>query len=265
MKRIAAVFGLAVLVAGCGEPKIDGASEGALKESIQAIANKLPEDQRETFKDAVKTVAFDGLDLRDMMRDGGSEKYLANVRERIHGKTAAEVMAMADKIRAEREAAERQQALSEIAELEARKAAAEAAAAQLQAFVVERSRFYKRPQRYGGDEPIIELTVRNGTEHAISRAYFVGTIASPGRSVPWLVERFNYKIPGGLEPGETASWSLAPNMFSDWGNVSAPEDALFTVRVERLDGADGKALFGGATWTERDEERLSQLKAKYPQ
>ena len=25
---------------------------------------------------------------------------------------------------------------------------------------------------------------------------------SPGRSVPWLKEDFNYTIPGGLEPGE---------------------------------------------------------------
>ena len=114
-----------------------------------------------------------------------------------------------------------------------------------------------------GEQSIIELTVKNGTSHAVSRAYFKGTIASPNRSVPWLQDTFNYLISGGLEPGEEASWSLAPNMFSDWGKVEAPSDAIFTTTVERLDGADGEALYSTIEFGEIEEERLSELKEKY--
>ena len=129
---------------------------------------------------------------------------------------------------------------------------------------MSKSRFYQKAQAYGlGNQPIIEITVNNGTGSAVARAYFKGTIASPGRSVPWLVESFNYSISGGLEPGETQSWSLAPNQFSDWGKVEAPKDAIFTVTVERLDGADGKPLFDAGAFTERDAIRLTTLQEKY--
>ena len=114
-----------------------------------------------------------------------------------------------------------------------------------------------------GKQPIIELTVKNGTEQAVSRAYFEGTIASPDRSVPWHKDTFNYSISGGLEPGEEATWNLAPNMFSDWGKVDAPAEAIFTVTVEQLDGADGEPIYSTRELSERDLERLNELKKKY--
>src|SRR5690606_7385032 len=104
---------------------------------------------------------------------------------------------------------------------------------------------------------------KNGTEHAVARAYFEGTIATPGRSVPWLTETFNYSIPGGLESGEEANWALAPNMFSEWGTVDAPDDAVFTVTVYRLDGADGEPLLTTDGFSERNAKRLAELQEKY--
>ena len=112
-------------------------------------------------------------------------------------------------------------------------------------------------------EPIIELTVKNGTEHAVSRAYFAGTLSSPNRSTPWLKEGFNYSIPGGLEPGEKATWKLAPDVSSKWGTVDVPKDAVFTVEVIRLDGADGRALRALRRFTEEDEIRLNKLKEQF--
>jgi len=81
-----------------------------------------------------------------------------------------------------------------------------------------------------------QLTVRNGTGHPISRAYSRAHTLQPGRSIPWYKDQFNHEISGGLEAGEEASWRLAPNMFSGWGRVTAPSDALFTVEVVKLDG-----------------------------
>ena len=114
-----------------------------------------------------------------------------------------------------------------------------------------------------GKQPIIELTVKNGTSEAVSRAYFEGTLASPKRSVPWHKDTFNYGISGGLEPGEEASWSLAPNMFSDWGKIDAPKDAVFTVTVEQLDGPDGEPIYSTRAFSEHDQERLDELKKEY--
>ncbi len=154
--------------------------------------------------------------------------------------------------------------MNEIKELEVKRQETLKAKEELKKFKVLRSRFYKRDQEYSSyDQPIIDLTVVNSTDKAVSRAYFEGTIASPDRSVPWHKDTFNYQISGGLEPGEEASWSLAPNMFSDWGKVKAPSDAIFTVTVEQLDGADGKPLYSTMNFTEYDKKRLAELKKKY--
>ena len=135
---------------------------------------------------------------------------------------------------------------------------------QLEALGITRSRFYFQKKQYGRDQPIIALSVKNGTTNAISRAYFRGVISSPGREVPWFTDIFNYQISGGLEPGEKADWNLAPNPFSDWGKVEAPADAVFTVTVIRIDDAQGNPVFGNSDFTERDANRLAELKSRYP-
>jgi hypothetical protein len=59
-----------------------------------------------------------------------------------------------------------------------------------------------------GLESAILLTIANETGHSISRAYFSALSQSPGREIPWITDTFNYTIPGGLAPGEHATWSL---------------------------------------------------------
>lgn len=81
--------------------------------------------------------------------------------------------------------------------------------------------------------------------------------------MPWYSDTFNYQISGGLEPGEKADWNLAPNSYSDWGKVEAPADAVFTVTVIRIDDAQGKPIFGDTEFTERDANRLAELKRRY--
>lgn len=95
--------------------------------------------------------------------------------------------------------------------------------------------------------------------HVLSRAYFAGSIASPGRSVPWLTGKFDYHIPGGLDPGEEATWNVFPDPLSSWGFVEAPPDAGLTVTVVRLDGSEGKALFSTQEFTAEDVARLESL------
>ncbi|MHB9145716.1 MAG: hypothetical protein ACYC5Y_10335 [Symbiobacteriia bacterium] len=52
-------------------------------------------------------------------------------------------------------------------------------------FVVQRAKFYYDKSGFL-TEPVIDMTVQNGTAKAVSRAYFHGVVTSPGRSVPWV-------------------------------------------------------------------------------
>lgn len=266
MRRLIALTVLAATLSGCGEPKIDGSSEQAFKESIAKVAKSLPEDQRKKFSSDVTLLAFQGIDFGEVLRGKQSpEDASGNLVASLNGMTAGQVSEKADEVRRQRAQKEKDQARLEIQELEKKKAQFDASKLSLAKFEISKSRYYKEAQEYSyREQPVIELSVINNTGAAVSRAYFKGTISSPDRSVPWLVDDFNYEISGGVEPGEKKEWRLAPNQFSDWGKVNPPKDALFTVQVMRLDGADGKPLFGGDEFTERDAVRLASLREKYP-
>ncbi len=279
--RVVGLVLLFVVVAGCASDRIDGSSPEAMQQSLERLGQDLAEEEAEAFGAAVMLVALDGLSLAEM----GSEDLEARTAAALDGLTVEEVIARAAEIESAREAAEaeqrlraeeaarEQQALAEaaareqlvrdIAELEARQTAADEAREVLSGFVVDSARFSLEPQPYGSrSQPMIELSVTNGMDVAVARAYFRGVVATPGRAVPWIEEEFNYSIPGGLEAGESATWTLAPNMFSDWGTVDVPDDAVMTATVVDLDGADGESVVGDVAFTERDAERLQQLRAR---
>jgi hypothetical protein len=155
--------------------------------------------------------------------------------------------------------------LAEIQELLRKKEKANSDRLQLAKFEVVRSRFYQQQREFFGEDPVIELTVKNGTPNVVSRAYFTGTLASPDRSVPWVKDDFNYRIPGGLEPGETATWKLEAYTFGLWDQVKAPKDAILTVEVVQLDGVDGKPLLSIKEFSDEDAKRLSELQQKFPE
>ena len=256
---------LLVLWSACGSPSIDASSDESLERSLAAVRDDLDAEKEAEFEDALEVLVFSEIDLEDMLADGvaGSHRAEARIREVLDGKTADQVIAEAREVLEARYERERAQALDEIDELEEKRARAEAAREELERFEVLRSRFTMQDDGFLGPEPIIEITVRNGTGQAISRAYFEGTLASPERSVPWHQGTFNYSIPGGLEPGEEATWRLSPGMFSDWAYMDPPPDAILTVTVEQLDDADGEPLYSARSFTERDAERLADLKERW--
>ena len=265
MKRIVFLGAVIALLAGCGEKKLDGSSEETFKKSISDVTETLPEGKRDQFKQDVVLLSMNGIDLAGVMSGKQSpEMVLDNARQELNGKTAGQIMDQAAAIRVEREKREKEQALVEIQELIAKKNKAEAAKTQLKEFAINKSRFYLEDKKYTSQKkPFIELIVKNGTTQPISRAYFKGTIASPGRSIPWFSDSFNYEIPGGLEPNETAEWLLGPNPYSDWGKVNAPADAVFTVEVYRLDGADKEELYSSEGLSDANQKRLDALQKKY--
>jgi hypothetical protein len=267
MRKITVLLGvIAILLSSCAK-KIDGTSEEAMKSSIEEIKKSLDDDKKEKFEESMKLIMFHGFDFRKLMQGGGAEETVLDMKSKLDGKTADDIISEGEKIKAEIERKKKEQAKGEIEELYQKMEQAEKDKIMLAKFEVKRSRFYKRKQGtyYVTEEPIIELTVMNGTDKAVSRANFTGTLASPHRSVPWIKDNFNYKISGGLEPGEEVTWYLAPNMFSDWGKVDAPKDAVLTVEVKQLDGPNGEEMYSVNNFGENEQERLEKLLANYPE
>lgn len=265
-KNVLLPFLLCLLIVSC-QKKIDGSSEESMKNSIKEINESLEDDKKEDFQESMQLMMFNGLELSDIMESGGAEKTAEDFKTRIDGMSADEIIEEGDKIKKQIEQKKKEQAKSEVMELYTARENAEKDRQMLSKFEVVRSRFYMRSEGtyYVTKKPIIELTVKNGTNKAISRAYFTGTLASPERAVPWIKDNFNYDISGGLEPGEEVTWYLAPNMFSDWGDVDAPKDAILTVEVTQLNGANGEELYSINNFGETEKERLEELLKSYPE
>lgn len=246
-----------LLIGGCGEdPTVNAkGSDEEQKASIERVKDSLPEDRRDDFEEAMKTLLFSDIQNLGDLADG--DGMVRRLQDRIDGKTGEEIIAEAEKAREERKQREREQAISEIEEIAAK--LDPASEETLANFVVERSLFSRSGGGYLGSDASINLVVRNDTGRAVSRAYFQAMLLTPGRSVPWVDAEFNYDIPGGLEPGESAEWDLRPNMFGEWSKAPDDrEDTVFIVRTIGLDGPDGESLTGDR-FTPRDEERLSSL------
>ncbi len=257
---------IVILLSSCTK-EIDGSSEEAMKSSIEKIKKSLDAEKKEKFEESMKLIVFHGLDFRKLMQEGGTEETVSDMKFKLDGKTADDIIEEGEKIQVEIERKKKEQAKGEIEELYQKMEQAEKDKKMLTKFEVKRSRFYKRKKGtyYVREKPIIELTVVNGTDKAVSRVYFTGILASPDRSVPWIKDYFSYEISGGLEPGEEVTWYLAPNMFSDWGKVNAPKDAILTVEVRQLDGPNGEEIYSVNNFGEDEQERLEELLANYPE
>lgn len=267
MKKLIVMVALMFLVAGCGDKKVDSTTDESLKSSLEAVKSSLSDEKKKEFEDAIQALAFSEIgNIFEVAAnpDGMQRK----IKDKLDGKTANEIIAEGNLIIAERKKKEREQALNEIeetkvkiAELEQKRSAAEKAKEDLKKFNVVRSRFYFQKSSFM-EEAVIELTVKNQTQQAVSRAYFQGVLASPGRSVPWVQDSFNYKIAGGLEPGEQVTWKLSPNMFGEW--IKAPKDRkdlVLTVTVTRIDGADENPIYD-SEFSKWDKEKLEELNTR---
>jgi len=264
MKKLIVLIMLVALVTGCEKKKVDSSSDEKFKKSIEAVKNSLSVEKKKRFEEAVQVMAFSeiGNIFEAAANPDGVQR---KIKDKLNGKTADEIIAEGNRIITERKIKEQEQAISEIeetqkkiVELKQKQAGAEKTKESLKQFNIVRSRFYFQKNSYT-EEAVIELTVKNETKHAISRVYFQGVLSSPGRSVPWVEDSFNYKISGGIESGEQVTWKLSPNMFGEWSNAPKDrKDMILTVTVTRIDGADGKPIFD-LEFSEFDKERLDEL------
>lgn len=223
---------------GCGEPRVDTSSDESFKASIKEIRESLPPDMQDRFTESLQVVMLSGVEsILDLADPSMEAEYMA----RLQGKTGEEIVALAQAIQQEQAERARQKKVEELRDLRDRILATREAQELISQFVVEESRF--KVGRSVLDGPEIALTVLSQLEVPVTRVVFEGLLVTPGRAVPWVSESFAYRIPGGLEPGEIASWRLSPNQFGPWGNAPKErEDMVLTVRVTRLDGVSGEAI-----------------------
>ena len=118
-QSIILALGLTLLLTACAKPRVDTSSDEAMKRSIKAVRESLPENERAKFDESLRIVALSQVDFSTLVATGSSGVNLteAKVKEVLAGKTAEEIIASADRIITERQQKERAQALSEIKEL----------------------------------------------------------------------------------------------------------------------------------------------------
>jgi hypothetical protein len=96
----------ALVMPACGAPTIDGSSSEATKASIEKIERELSGDDRRHFEGAIRFVVADALAAS---LGFGAESTAGDVDRRVieqlEGRTARDVIALADAIRADRRAA----------------------------------------------------------------------------------------------------------------------------------------------------------------
>lgn len=98
-----------------------------------------------------------------------------------------------------------------------------------------------QPSPIGGN--VIECDVTNTSDSAIAEMGFAFRVAENGRSVAWVEEGFSgmrphrMRIPGGVEPGETARLFFGTFREDERMDMSAIYIEAFATEVLNADGA----------------------------
>ena len=265
LPRLSALSLSALVLVGCSDPKVDTSSMPAAVVSIEKVRESLPTYKRDEFDTALKIIAmssFNGIDLFNPQRMNAAE-IAESANAYMHGLTGDEIIERADEMLRQRRAREREQALRTLNRLEAKQDSAQRAQEHLAQISIDNARYYISTSPYGALEPVIELTVTNGSEHAVAELMLHGVLKSPNREVAWVDETFYYVISGGLAPGESATWSLAPNRFGPWGNDQIPRNAALTLTLLGVNNSEGEPLWDAPALTDNEAERLEELRAEY--
>lgn len=247
-KRICRIaLTLVVFLAGCGDPVIDGTSDAAFRSSVEAMKQLLTEKDGRQLDKALQGFEF-LISENALTVLADSSRIKERMRTRLRGLTAQEVTDLWNE--------RRDQAIQD---LEDKKANTESALENLKDVVVQKSRF--RLQRNG--MRVVDLTVKNDTEHIISHVYFHGILTSRDRRTPWVEDDFHYLITEGLESGKSVSWSFALLAIAWERAPGNRKDLKLDVTVTRVDGGDGEPIYDAYTnrFSKRDQVRLDTLKS----
>ena len=236
------------------EDRISSLNVEDLKESSQKVAIGIKDPKKQTeFIEAMRYFEESGLDV-----------------DLINGYTADQVIKIKnayqsedDKKNLKEKTKESLNDQREIMQLIEKRLEAEQSFNEMAGLVLESSRLQKIENSDGTIDNVVEINVRNETPYAISGVIFDSKITSPGRTIPWVEQEFEHKIPGGIEPGESAIWRVLITNFNEWTKIQFPQDANFSIVVAEIKGIGGKTILPSKFFTEEEKERLMLLQNKY--
>ena len=245
LKVIFCIVFTAFILIGCGdEPNVDGQSAETFQTSVEAVKLSLAEPDRERLETALKGFEFlYGENALSVLDD--STRIRERVRTRLSGLNGQEVMELWDE---RRERAIRQ--------LVAKKVASEAALEAMKGVVIERSRF--RINSIG--QRIVEMKIKNDTEHSLTHIYFRGILTSRGRRTPWVDDTFHY--PFELDPEESVEQKFSL-LGATWQDTPEGRNNFnLDVRVIRIDRDHETPIYDAYTnpFTNHDQKRLEKLR-----
>ena len=99
LKTVALTLAMLALIS-CGEPTLDTSSEAAMEKSLKAMTSELSQEKREEVAKSVAGVYFI-IGLKGAFNGKDQSEIEAEVGEMLHGKTASQIIAIADEIEKE--------------------------------------------------------------------------------------------------------------------------------------------------------------------
>ena len=245
MKRSAYILMVSVILAGCSA-RVDTSTPDNYRSSVNAITKDMSPEKKKEFQEALVAVSFDTADPSTTLFAGAdpASPIFIGAADKIKGKTADDIIKLGYTTRIaklELGITEDVSAIHRInAEREKYKNTVESIHIDAPKYRISKSMF--------SQQPIISFRITNNSKIVVKRIYAHGILSSPGRTIPWVSDDFNYEFTGGLEPGESKNLDLEPNMFGEWrynNDYSNKTDLKLEISLMNLEDASGEKLLKG--------------------
>jgi hypothetical protein len=243
MKKVGLVLLAAMLMAGCGQ-RVNTSSPDAYGKSIEAMVKDLSADKQAELKDSLIAITFNTAEPETGIWSQAepTAPVFLGAKDKINGLTADQIIKLGYETRIKL----LDQKIADDAASAQRYQAARAKVADVfQGVKIDNAQYRVDKGALDIERPQIMLHITNGSKRPIKTIDVRGVLTSPGRAVPWVSSAFNYEFPGGLEPGESQSLTLEPNMFDDWkaqDSFSHRTDLHLDLTLINAAGADGTKL-----------------------
>lgn len=244
---------------GCGETRVDTSSYETLVKSLAKIRTSLPENKKKEFDEYSMLMAFYEVDLKNLAAGEGVDKLAdAKINVALNGKSGEDILAEGPKYKSDIERLNREKLVQEHNKIAKKKNDFIMAKKMITTFKVVKSRLFK--EKASGSDimvPILEMNVKNGTDQAVFKVHFDWDITNPSNGESKGERGVVYEIPEGIQPNDAAVWKITPKIT----DIEISPEFKLKINIIQLDDKNGEALFGGNKLTEKEEERLAELKS----
>lgn len=253
------LFFLFLFLIGCGETRVDTSSYETLVKSLAKIRTSLPENKKKEFDEYSMLMAFYEVDLKKLVPGENVDKLSdARINVALNGKTGEEILAEGPKYKSDFEKLTREKLVQEHNKIAKKKNEYIMAKKMITVFKVVRSRLFKE-KASGSDAmvPILEMNVKNGTDQAVYKVHFDWELSNPNNGESKGERGLVYEIPEGFQPNDAAVWKITSKIT----DLEISPELKLKINITQLDDKNGEPLFGGNKLTEKEEERLAELKS----